>query len=59
MVRRRLDGWKIGKIAEALQVSEKTVDRWCSIHRKYGGRVCELDLGRHTRTGRLRMRLLS
>jgi transposase InsO family protein len=36
MVRRRLEGWKIADIAEALQVSEKTVDRWCSIHRKYG-----------------------
>ncbi len=36
MIRRRLDGWKIDEIAEALQVSEKTVDRWCSIHRKTG-----------------------
>jgi len=36
MVRRRLEGWKIDDIAEALQVSEKTVDRWCSVHRKYG-----------------------
>jgi transposase len=36
MVRRRLEGWKIDEIAEALQVNEKTVDRWCSIHSKYG-----------------------
>lgn len=36
MVRRRLEGWKIDRIAEALRVSEKTVDRWCSIHRKHG-----------------------
>jgi len=36
MVRRRLDGWKIDEIAEALRVSEKTVDRWCGIHRKHG-----------------------
>ena len=36
MVRRRLEGWKIDEIAEALQVSEKTVDRWCSVHRKQG-----------------------
>ena len=36
MVRRRLEGWKIDRIAEALRVSEKTVDRWCSIHGKHG-----------------------
>ena len=36
MVRRRLEGWKIADIAEALQVSEKTVDRWCSVHKKQG-----------------------
>jgi len=36
MVHRRIEGWKIDDIAEALQVSEKTVDRWCSIHRKHG-----------------------
>jgi transposase len=36
MVHRRLEGWKIDEIAEALQVNEKTVDRWCSIHRKHG-----------------------
>jgi transposase InsO family protein len=36
IVRRKLEGWKIDRIAEALQVSEKTVDRWCGIHRKYG-----------------------
>ena len=28
MVRRRLDGWRTGDIAEALRVNEKTVDRW-------------------------------
>jgi len=36
MARRRLEGWRINRIAEALRVNEKTVDRWCSIHRKYG-----------------------
>jgi transposase InsO family protein len=36
IVRRRLQGWKISEIAEALRISEKTVDRWCSIHRKLG-----------------------
>jgi len=36
MIRRRLEGWKIVDIAETLRVNEKTVDRWCSIHRKYG-----------------------
>jgi len=36
IVHRRLKGWKITDIAEALQMSEKTVDRWCRIHRKYG-----------------------
>ncbi len=36
IVRRRLEGWKIDRIAEALRVSEKTVDRWWSIHRKHG-----------------------
>ena len=36
IVHRRLEGWKIADIAEALRVSEKTVDRWCSIHRKCG-----------------------
>ena len=36
MIRRRLDGWKIPEIAEALRVSEKTVDRWCNVYRKYG-----------------------
>ena len=36
IVRRRLEGWKIVDIAEALRVSEKTVDRWCSIYRKHG-----------------------
>jgi len=36
IVRRRLEGWKVADIAEALRVSEKTVDRWCSVYRKYG-----------------------
>jgi transposase len=36
IVRRRLEGWKIDDIAEALQVSEKTVDRWWSLYRKQG-----------------------
>jgi len=36
IVHRRLEGWKIAEIAETLRVSEKTVDRWCSVHRKYG-----------------------
>ena len=36
IIRRRLQGWKINEIAEALRVNEKTVDRWCSVHRKLG-----------------------
>jgi len=36
IVRRKFEGCKISEIAEALRVNEKTVDRWCSIHRKYG-----------------------
>ena len=36
IVRRRLDGWKIDDIAEALRVNEKTVDRWWSLYRKQG-----------------------
>ena len=36
IIRRRLEGWKIRDIAEALWVNEKTVDRWLSIHRKHG-----------------------
>jgi len=36
IIRRRLEGWKIRDIAEALRINEKTVDRWCSIHRKHG-----------------------
>jgi transposase InsO family protein len=36
IVRRKLEGWKISDIAEALRVNEKTVDRWCAIHRKQG-----------------------
>jgi len=42
VVRRKLDRWKIAEIAEALRVSEKTVDRWCNVYRKYG---IELILG--------------
>jgi transposase InsO family protein len=36
IIHRRLQGWKINDIAETLRVNEKTVDRWCTIHRKYG-----------------------
>jgi len=42
IVHRRLEGWKIADIAETLSVSEKTVDRWCSIHRKYGWEGLEM-----------------
>lgn len=34
IIRRRLEGWKIKEIADALRVSEKTVDRWWSVYRK-------------------------
>jgi transposase len=34
MIRRRLEGWKIKDIADALRVSEKTVDRLWSVYRK-------------------------
>lgn len=34
IVRRRLEGWKIRNIADALRVSEKTVDRWWGVYRK-------------------------
>jgi transposase InsO family protein len=36
IVHRKLDGWKVSKIAFALQISEKTVDRWWSLYRKNG-----------------------
>jgi len=36
IIRRRLEGWKIRDIAEALRINEKTVDRWLSTHRKLG-----------------------
>ena len=36
IIHRKLEGWKIKDIANALRVNEKTVDRWCSIHRKSG-----------------------
>ena len=34
IIRRRLEGWKIKDIADALRISEKTVDRWWSVYRK-------------------------
>jgi len=34
IVRRRLEGWIVSRIAEALKMSEKTVDRWWSLYRK-------------------------
>jgi DNA-directed RNA polymerase specialized sigma24 family protein len=34
IIRRRLEGWKIKDIADALRISEKTVHRWWSIYRK-------------------------
>jgi transposase len=34
IVRRRLEGWKIKDIADALRISEKTVDRRWSIYGK-------------------------
>ena len=34
IVHRRLDGWTVPRIAEALRMSEKTVDRWWSLYRK-------------------------
>ena len=34
IVRRRLEGWRIRDIADALRISEKTVDRWWSVYRK-------------------------
>ena len=38
IVRRRLEGWTVPRIAEALKVSEKTVDRWWGLARNMGGR---------------------
>jgi putative transposase len=34
IIRRRLEGWKINDIADALRINEKTVDRWWSVYRK-------------------------
>lgn len=36
IIHKRRQGWKVMDIAEALRVSEKTVDRWWSLYRKYG-----------------------
>jgi transposase InsO family protein len=36
IIRRRLDGWKVNEIADALEISEKTVDRWWRLYRKEG-----------------------
>lgn len=36
IIHRKLDGWKVSEIAFALQISEKTVDRWWSLYRKCG-----------------------
>jgi transposase InsO family protein len=36
IVHRRLEGWRIQDIATALRTNEKTVDRWCSVYKKYG-----------------------
>jgi len=33
---RRLEGWKVKDVAEALRISEKTVDRWWRLYRKEG-----------------------
>jgi len=35
IVRRKLEGWKVSKIASALRISEKTVDRWWGLYRKH------------------------
>ena len=50
MVRRRLDGGKIGEIAEALQVSEKSDGVASTVN--MGGRVYASNLRRHTPSGR-------
>ena len=36
IIHRKLEGWKIKEIADALRINEKTIDRWLSIHRKHG-----------------------
>ena len=36
IVRRRLEGWTAPRIAEALKINEKTVDRWWRLYRKEG-----------------------
>ena len=36
IIRRRLEGWKVKDIADALRISEKTVDRWWRLYRKSG-----------------------
>jgi transposase InsO family protein len=36
IIHRRLEGWRIQDIATALRTNEKTVDRWCSVYKKYG-----------------------
>jgi transposase InsO family protein len=36
IVRRRLEGWKVRDVADALRISEKTVDRWWRLYRKLG-----------------------
>lgn len=36
IIRRRLEGWKVNDIADALRISEKTVDRWWRLYRKEG-----------------------
>ena len=36
IVHRKMKGWKVSEIAFALQINEKTVDRWCDVYRKHG-----------------------
>lgn len=36
IIRRKLEGWKANDIADALRISEKTVDRWWRLYRKLG-----------------------
>ena len=36
IVRRRLEGCKVKDVADALRISEKTVDRWWRLYRKLG-----------------------
>jgi len=52
IVRRRLDGWRINEIAETLQVSEKTVDRWLGSIESMGGRAYASDPEHRASTGR-------